>query len=369
MSTRILSTRTRRAATTAAKEGAKALRESRLVAFPTETVYGVGALASDRSAMRRLRDLKDRPKRPFSVHIGGPKAAERYVEPDVWARRLMSRAWPGPLTLVLPAPDPLPDAALADGNLRGELVSGKWIALRCPSEPTARRMLSAVEGPVVASSANRQGGPSPRNADDVLQALDGDVPLLIDSGPTRYGQDSTIARLAGGELTVLRKGVYDSRYVRRLLRWRLLFVCTGNTCRSPMAAGMAKKLLADRLGCRVGELRGLGIEVRSAGLFAGRGAHATLEAVAAAEEWGADISRHSSRPADRDLIHWADLVFCMTDVHVSEAARIDPATDDRIRRLDGIGDVPDPIGGGPNVYCRTARHIRRALESALKEIC
>ncbi|MFW6133586.1 MAG: L-threonylcarbamoyladenylate synthase, partial [Planctomycetota bacterium] len=348
--------------------GAEALTAGKLVAFPTETVYGVGALATRAEAMRRLRELKGRPDRPFSVHLGRPEHAERYVRPDVWARRVMRRAWPGPLTLILPAADPLPDPELRRAGAGDELVADGWIGLRCPSEPTAAEMLAQVEGPVVASSANLPGTASPREPGAVLDALDGEIDLLIEAGRTRHGTDSTIARLVDGQLDVVRAGAYAPRQVRRLLRWHLLFVCTGNTCRSPLAAGLAKALLAERLGVRVGQLRRWGIEIRSAGVAAAEGLGATDEAVRAARRYGAELSHHRSRPLDRDLIAWADVILCMTDVHVGEVARFGAAASDKARRLDPAGDIPDPVGGGADAYRRTGERIQRALADALADV-
>ncbi|MBS3733506.1 MAG: threonylcarbamoyl-AMP synthase [Phycisphaerae bacterium] len=367
MSTEILTTSTRRQAAKAVRRGAGALSAGQLVGFPTETVYGVGALATEGDAVARLRDVKGRPERPFSVHLGGPGEAERYVHPDIWARRLMRRAWPGALTLVLPATGPLADAALDDA-VRDRLVADDWIGLRCPDEPIAAALLAAVDGPVVASSANPPGAASPRDAVEVLRGLPDALDVLIDAGRARGGTESTIVRLADGELTMLREGAYTERQVRRLLRWRLLFVCTGNTCRSPMAAALAKAQVAQRLGVSVGALRQWGVEIRSAGLVAADGLSATAEAVDAAKRLGADVSQHRSGTINRDLIAWADVVFCMTDVHVGEVLRLDEAAADRVRRLDADGDIPDPVGRGEAAYHRTAERIRRALEQELADI-
>ena len=121
--------------------------------------------------------------------------------------------------------------------------------------------------------------PSPRNADDVLHALRGQIDLLIDSGPSRFGKDSSIVRIHRDDWTLVRKGVYDERMLSRFMRKKIGFVCTGNTCRSPMAAGLAKQFLSEQFGCKVGELRGRGLEVVSAGVFASNGLHADRKSV------------------------------------------------------------------------------------------
>jgi protein-tyrosine phosphatase len=224
--------------------------------------------------------------------------------------------------------------------------------------------------PVVAPSANLAGAPSPRRAEDVLEALDGRFDLLIDSGPTRYGKDSTIVTFSPGATydegwSIVRKGVLDEREIRRLLRRRVLFVCTGNTCRSPMAAGLARKLVAEQIGCPSGELRKHGVEIGSAGLFAGGGSKATHEAAQVMDAMGVDLTRHRSRQLSRELIDEADLVLCMTEMHVLQARETAPESADKICRLDSEGDVADPVGGDARVYRRTAERLLRILTDLL----
>lgn len=351
----------------AAHRGASALKKGRLVGFATETVYGIAALATCDEALDRLRELKGRPTRPFSLHLGRPEDVRRYVRSlSDEAELIISRGWPGPVTLIVPA-----GGALADKRLRRRqglyerLCCEDMIGLRCPDEPVAQAMLSGVSLPVVAPSANLAGRPSPRSAGEVLADLDGQIDLLIDSGHTRCGADSTIVRCDGSGWKILRAGVYDEAGIRRMLSRTYLFVCTGNTCRSPMAAGIARKVLAERLGCKVGDLARNGAKVLSAGTFAPDGIRAAATAISAGRLMGVDISRHRSRNLTRELIKEADVVFCMTDSHVSEARRIAPGEAHKIRRLDPQGDVPDPVGGDLDVYGAAAARIEKALLAAL----
>jgi len=352
----------------AARAGARALKKGKLVAFATETVYGVGAVATDGDAMERLRELKSRPKRPFSVHLSSQEEAARYVDDmPSEAQRLITRGWPGPITILAPTGGRLADAALQRAGLYDVLCWSDYVGLRCPDEPVAREMLARVDAPVVAPSANRAGGKSPRSAKEVLSQLDGRIDLLLDCGRTKYGCDSTIVRCGPDGMKIVRKGTLSLRAVRQLVRRRIVFVCTGNTCRSPMAAGFAKKLLAKKLGCRVADLRSRAVEVLSAGLFAGGGASASPEAIRAAKTLGANISRHRSRKLTRDLIRSADLILCMTAFHVAEILRMAPEAAGKVKRLSDTGDIPDPIGGGMDIYAKTAQRVAAAVENALSK--
>ena len=127
------------------------------------------------------------------------------------------------------------------------------------------------------------------------------------------------------------------------------------------------RMLAEKLGCTPGELSRKGVEVLSAGVFAMDGGGATRHAVDAADRLGADISRHRSRKLTKELINRADAVFCMTDFHVAEVARLVPAAAGKTRKLDDRGDIADPIGGGAGVYRRVAKRIEKGLRRALQK--
>jgi protein-tyrosine phosphatase len=368
MITRIIQAKDNAEVAQAAQEGARAMGEGGLVAFATETVYGLGALAGNAAAMERLRELKDRPQRPFSIHLGAPGDAARYVrDMPAIAQRLIAKAWPGPLTLLVGLGGGLAEEKFQAAGLYEVLASEDFVGLRCPDCSVASAMLSAVDWPVVAPSANRAGAASPRTARDVLAELDGRIDLLIDSGPTRYGLDSTIVRVDEGGWKIVREGVYSAERIQRLLRRTFLFVCTGNTCRSPIAAGLARKLLAERIGCSVGQLDRRGFEMLSAGVLAGEDVLPSPEAVAAAGRLGADISAHRSHKLTVELISQADVIFCMTDFHVAEVLRLVPNAAGKVARLWDGGDIPDPIGGGRDVYRNTADRIDQALRRVLDE--
>jgi L-threonylcarbamoyladenylate synthase len=194
--------RTRGAAVT---EAAHVLRAGGLVAFPTETVYGLGALARDEGALARLFDAKGRPRtHPLIVHLAGPDELVRWADavPDA-ARRAAAAFWPGPLTLVLRARADVP-----------ALVSGRQptVALRVPAHPVALELLAAVGDALAAPSANRFGRVSPTTAGHVLDEFEGDeaapspVAVVLDGGPCDVGLESTILDLSGDRPRLLRPG-------------------------------------------------------------------------------------------------------------------------------------------------------------------
>jgi tRNA threonylcarbamoyl adenosine modification protein (Sua5/YciO/YrdC/YwlC family) len=352
----------------AAQRGAAALAQGQLVGFATETVYGLAALANISEAMERLRELKNRPTRPFSVHLARPQDAELYVaDIPAPAERLMAKAWPGPLTLLLPVGGRLAEERFAQAGLYDVLCWQDTIGLRCPDLPLAREMLAAVDWPVVAPSANLPGAPSPHSAQQVLEALDGRIDLLIDSGPTRYGADSTIVAVEGDAWRVVRQGVYGERQIARLMRRTILFVCTGNTCRSPLAVGLFRKMLAERLGCTPGKLGAAGWEVLSAGVWAADGLAASPGAIETARELGADLSAHRSQKLTKDLIDQADVVFCMSNEHVASVVELLPTSAGKVRRLSAREDISDPAGGEIEIYRRTAKKIQQAMHDILQK--
>jgi L-threonylcarbamoyladenylate synthase len=177
------------------------LRAGRLVAFPTETVYGLGARAGDERALAELRRVKGRPEeKPFALLIAEPADMERFAAPGPAARRLAARFWPGPLTLVV-----------ADGR-------GGDVGLRCPALKAARELVRLSGGPVAAPSANRSGEPPARSAQEALRVFDGRIAAVLDGGPVGAGVASTVVRAMGEEVEILRPGALTEGQIRGALQ-------------------------------------------------------------------------------------------------------------------------------------------------------
>jgi tRNA threonylcarbamoyl adenosine modification protein (Sua5/YciO/YrdC/YwlC family) len=346
----------------AARRASDVLTRGGLVVIPTETVYGVAARADDPEAISRLRRLKSRKRgQAFTVHLGSRDDATRFV-PQLagLAGRFIRKAWPGPLTLIVEAPAPPSDAP-------PEVWHKNTVGLRCPDDPIAGPALRGVDALVVAASANPAGEPAPCTADEILPRWDGKIDLLIDAGRTRYAKASTIVRVKGSTYKIVREGVLDEGIVRRLATLRLLFVCTGNTCRTPMAAAMARSMLAQRLECSADELPDRGIEVWSAGTAGGYGV-ASEQAVAVMARRGIDLSDHQSQALTPEMIHQADFVFAMTESHRRAVLDMNPTAEESVRLLLDGEDVFDPIGGSEEDYERCAATIERGLQARLQEM-
>lgn len=180
-------------------EAAALLRQGGLVAFPTETVYGLGANALDATAVARIFSAKGRPAtNPVIAHVATTAEARRLV--TAWpeeARQLAEAFWPGPLTLVLPRADAVPDIVTAGAPA---------VAVRIPGHPVALALIAAAGVPVAAPSANRSSGVSPTTADHVAKGLGDRVDLILDGGPTGVGIESTVVDLTGRRPVVLRPG-------------------------------------------------------------------------------------------------------------------------------------------------------------------
>jgi len=184
------------------KYAARVLKGGGLVAFPTETVYGLGANLLDKKAIARLYKVKERPgNKPFTVHIAGLGQIKKLGSAlDDRAKRLANEFWPGPLTMVLKA------------------KNGGSVGFRMPANKVAIELIKAAGVPVVAPSANLSGNNPPTEAGEVLRDLDGKIDVLIDSGPTDVGIESTVVDLTSGEFRVLREGAVKSKVIEKILK-------------------------------------------------------------------------------------------------------------------------------------------------------
>ncbi len=222
-------------------EAASVLRRGGLVAFPTETVYGLGANAFDPRAVARVFEVKARPSfDPLIVHLA--EAGERHrvsATDDPRVAALADRFWPGPLTLVLPRRPEVPDLVTAGLDTVG---------VRVPAHPAARSMIAAAAVPVAAPSANPFGYVSPTTADHVAELLGPAVDLVLDGGPCRVGVESTILSLSGDVPVILRPGGVPREALEEALGLALPVAGTGER---PLAPGQLPRHYATRTPLRI----------------------------------------------------------------------------------------------------------------------
>jgi L-threonylcarbamoyladenylate synthase len=246
--TALSATRMAKADAAAAADAARVLAAGGLVAFPTETVYGLGADATSGPAVARLYDAKGRPAfNPLIAHVADIADAERLARFDADAARLAKGFWPGPLTLVLPKAAGCPVAELAMAGL-------DTIAVRVPAHEVARDILAAFGKPVVAPSANRSGHVSPTCAEHVAADLAGRIDLIVDGGATPVGVESTIVACLG-EPVLLRPGGLPRAAIERSLGRSLADPAPARDTAGPIAPGMLATHYAPRTRLRLNALR------------------------------------------------------------------------------------------------------------------
>jgi L-threonylcarbamoyladenylate synthase len=222
-------------------EAADILKSGGLVAFPTETVYGLGADATSGEAVARIYAAKQRPSfNPLIAHAATREAALREGRFSDDATRLAEAFWPGPLTLVVPTARGATVSELARAGLDS-------VALRVPAHPLAQQLLAAVGRPVAAPSANRSGQVSPTDAAHVLADLDGRVDLVVDGGPTFVGVESTIIACLGARPALLRPGGIARAAIEHIVGP----LAGGDADAAPRAPGMLASHYAPRAGLRL----------------------------------------------------------------------------------------------------------------------
>jgi len=243
-----LVTRVAKADAVAVADAARVLAAGGLVAFPTETVYGLGADATDGRAVARVYQAKGRPAfNPLIAHVADLNAAQALGRFDADAARLAAAFWPGPLTLVLAKTAHCPVADLATAGL-------DTVAVRIPDHHVARDILAAFGKPVVAPSANRSGHLSPTTAGHVLADLGGRIDLIVDGGATPVGIESTIVACLG-EPVLLRSGGLPRAAIERTLGRKLADTPAAGTDDAPLAPGMLASHYAPRTRLRLNARR------------------------------------------------------------------------------------------------------------------
>ena len=353
-----------------ALRAAGVLGEGGVVVLPTETVYGAAGVLQHRGAVERLRGLRPGTgNKPFTIHLARREDAKKYIGgTNEFSERLMKKLWPGPVGLIFDVPEGRRGEVAAEQKVsEGELYDGADVTLRCPDHVVFSDVVSRVIGTVVMTAVGVSPGQSPAGGGELAEQLGASVDLILEAGPGRYSKPSTILRVHPDRYEIVRAGIYDERIIERLLKTTILFVCSGNTCRSPMAEAIAKRVLSEKLHVPEGELEKKGITVMSAGSFAMPGAKAAQQAVEALRPLGSDLTRHRSKPLTVELIHQADVIFTMARSHAQAAVALVPSAAEKVVTLDPGKDIDDPIGSDVTVYQELAGQLQALIEKRLSE--
>lgn len=349
----------------------QALVEGKLVVLPTETCYGVAASALRPDAVERLQQWKSAgARRPLSLAVKGLDEALDFAPdlPDV-AQRIARRCWPGPITLVVNNNHPESAIHVLPPAVRQAVAPQETVAFRVPAHDVVRDVMRLVPGPIVWTSASRVGEPDSFTAADAVRSLAETATLILDAGRCKFAQPTSVVRVHDHQVDVMREGVLTASALRQLSSFLLVFVCTGNTCRSPMAETLMRSMLAKKMGVPMEKLTEMGVMIVSAGTSAFTGAGPAAEAVAVMAERGLDLSRHESQPLSERLVRFADIILTMTQSHREFIIDQWPFAAGRVHLLSVDGhDIADPIGGPLAQYHQCAAQIERCLQPWLDRL-
>jgi tRNA threonylcarbamoyl adenosine modification protein (Sua5/YciO/YrdC/YwlC family) len=345
----------------ALSELAQAVKSCRILAFPTDTVYGLGSTALVKAASRRIYQIKDRPDaKPLPVMVGSAEDAGEWIEWTPMGRLLARKFWPGLLTLVM--------KPTAKGRAL-TFAEYKTIGIRVPGHPVLAELLRRSGIPWATTSANRSGRSALVEGQAVWEEFKDEVDFILDGGRVP-GTESTVVDVTGPTPRILREGAIPAKVIMDISApvgseaagglqgaRRILFVCTGNTCRSVMAEQIFKKIVGER---------GLDVRAGSAGLAADPryGIPDQVRDVLARE--GVASFSHTPTLVSRDLVEKADLVFAMTESQRQRLVERFPEAFSKIFLLGGYAglvepEVGDPIGLGADVYGQCLDRIKEAL--------
>lgn len=332
---------------------AQILQNGGVLAVPTDTVYGLILTERDEHSIARLNQLKNRPKdQSVITFLPERNAIFRYVDQlPILAERLTRVYWPGPITIIV------------------QDKKQQKRSFRVPGFPLTRELLKLVDDPVLSTSANYTGQPETYEAPQVYEQFAGKIDLILDGGPCPLKMASTVIEIEPAHYQIFREGDVTLEMIEKQRKHKILFLCTGNICRSPMAVAIMQHLLAKHYHLASSEdLASAGFQIESAGLAVSEELPINRKARKTLENLNYPIPTHQSRAVSWPLLQEAKSVYTLTSAHREELLQRWPEFREKVHRL-GEKDVADPFGASPQVYQQCAQQIEDYVKKLVEDLC